>query len=94
LIGGGDAKLAAVTSLWFGIDQTPMYLIYTALLGGAFALTILLFRKVPLPGRLRTRGWVANLHSQGSGMPYGVSMALAALLVFPATRWMTTVLGV
>src|SRR5215203_2041132 len=31
LLGGGDAKLAAVTALWFGADQTPTYLIYTAL---------------------------------------------------------------
>jgi len=94
LIGGGDAKLAAVTSLWFGIDQTPTYLIYTALLGGAFALAILVFRKLPLPTGLWSGDWVADLHSHGTAMPYGVSMALAALLVFPATRWMTPVFGV
>src|SRR5215212_4826643 len=35
LIGGGDAKLAAVTSLWFGVDQIPTYLLCTALVGGA-----------------------------------------------------------
>jgi prepilin peptidase CpaA len=94
LIGGGDAKLVAVTSLWFGIDHTPSYLIGTALLGGAFALTILLFRMLPLPVGLRNEGWVAQLHSRGTGMPYGVAMALAALVVFPATRWATTVFGV
>src|SRR5476651_80801 len=32
-IGGGDAKLATVTALWFGTDHTAAYLIYTALLG-------------------------------------------------------------
>src|SRR3954468_22474429 len=31
LLGGGDAKLASVTALWFGVDQTPTYLIYTTL---------------------------------------------------------------
>ncbi len=94
LIGGGDAKLAAVTSLWFGTYHTPPYLIYTALLGAAFALTILVFRKLPLSAGLQNSGWVAQLHSRGTAMPYGVPMALAALVVLPATRWMTTVFGV
>jgi prepilin peptidase CpaA len=94
LFGGGDAKLAAVTSLWFGIDHTPAYLIGTALLGGAFALTILLFRMLPLPVGLRNEGWVAQLHSRGTGMPYGVALAVAALLVFPTTHWAITVFGV
>lgn len=94
LIGGGDAKLAAVTSLWFGTYHTFPYLTYTTLLGAAFALTILLFRKFPLPAGLQNGGWVAQLHSRGTAMPYGVPMALAALVVLPATRWMTTVFGV
>jgi prepilin peptidase CpaA len=93
LLGGGDAKLAAVTALWFGVDQTPSYLIYTTLAGGAFALAILLFRKLPLPDRWGNGSWVAQLHCKGSGMPYGVAMALGALAVFPATRWMTNGFG-
>jgi prepilin peptidase CpaA len=94
LIGGGDVKLAAVTSLWLGIDHTAAYLIGTAVLGGGFALAILLFRLTPLPVGLQNEGWIAQLHSRGTGMPYGVAMALAALVVFPATRWATTVFGV
>jgi prepilin peptidase CpaA len=94
LIGGGDAKLAAVTSLWFGIDHTPAYLMGIALLGGAFALTILLFRMLPLPIGYHNEGWVARLHSRGTGIPYGVAIALAALVIFPTTRWATTVFGV
>src|SRR5215208_4138761 len=91
LIGGGDAKLAAATSLWFGLDHTPSYLFWTAVVGGAFALAILLFRKLPLPIGLRNRDWLAQLYSPAIPMPYGVAMAIAALLVFPATRWMATV---
>jgi prepilin peptidase CpaA len=88
-IGGGDAKLAAVTALWFGADHTPAFLIYMALLGCAFTLVILQFRVLPLPARLQNRSWVARLHSRESKVPYGVAMALAALVVFPQTRWMT-----
>ena len=88
-IGGGDAKLAAVTVLWFGADHTPTYLVYMALFGGAFTLLILQFRSQCLPAWLQSRAWIARLHDQGAGVPYGVAMALAALVVFPQTRWMT-----
>lgn len=90
-IGGGDAKLAAVTALWFGVDYTPIYLIYTALMGGALSLAILRFRTITLPGFFPDDSWIVRLHSQGSGIPYGVAMASAALVVFPQTRWMTSV---
>src|SRR4029079_9272994 len=47
-IGGGDAKLAAATALWFGFDHLLDYLIYASLCGGALTLAILQFRKLPL----------------------------------------------
>lgn len=87
-IGGGDAKLAAVTALWFGTDHTPVYLVYTALFGGVLTLGLLKFRELPLPPSMRSRAWIARLHSEGSGVPYGVAMAVAGLVVFPRTRWM------
>jgi prepilin peptidase CpaA len=87
-IGGGDAKLAAATALWFDADHTPSYLIDTALLGAALALVILLFR-ILLPDGVRSTSWIAYLDSPDATMPYGVPMALAALVVLPATRWMT-----
>ena len=37
-IGGGDAKLAAATTLWLGFGLTLPYLVYAALLGGALTL--------------------------------------------------------
>jgi len=89
-IGGGDAKLAAVTVLWFGADHTPAYLVYTALFGGVFTLLILQFRALVLPVWLMNSPWIARLHAHGSDVPYGVAMAVAALVVFPETRWMTT----
>lgn len=90
-IGGGDAKLAAVTALWFGAGHTPAYLLYTAMLGGAFTLGLLQFRMTALPAWVGNRPWIARLHAQETGVPYGVSLALAALLAFPKTRWMTAI---
>jgi prepilin peptidase CpaA len=91
-IGGGDAKLAAVTALWFGADQTPAYLVYTALFGGVFTLAVLKFRGLPLPAFLLNTPWIARLHSRDAGIPYGVAMAMAGLVVFPQTHWMSRLL--
>jgi prepilin peptidase CpaA len=91
-IGGGDAKLAAVTALWFGTDHTAAYLVYAALLGGAFTAGLLIFKMHALPAWLQN-GSIArlhSLHSRQAGIPYGVALALAGLIVFPGTRWMTT----
>jgi prepilin peptidase CpaA len=90
-IGGGDAKLVAVTALWFGANNTLGYLLCMALLGGVFALTIQLFRMQPLPERLLSKPWIAQLHASGAKMPYGVAMALAALIMFPSTSWITAI---
>ncbi len=87
-IGAGDAKLATATALWLGAGQTGLYLLYTAVLGGAFALLIVLLRNLPLPESAEKTRWIALLRSPRVGMPYGVAMAIAALATFPATQWM------
>lgn len=86
-LGGGDAKLAAAAALWLGLDQALAFLIYTALFGGALSLVILAIRSVPLPGFLLGQSWALRLHEKGAGVPYGVALAAAALVVFPETTW-------
>jgi prepilin peptidase CpaA len=90
-IGGGDAKLATLTALWFGTDHTLAYLVYTTLLGGALTFFVLQFRGLPLPAFLQKSPWIGRLHSHRSGVPYGVAMAAAGIVVFPQTRWMVSV---
>jgi prepilin peptidase CpaA len=90
-MGGGDVKLIAVAALWFGVDYTPAFLLYTALFGGALTLAVLRLRLVGLPEFLGNRPWIAQLQSDQAGIPYGVAVTLAALVVFPQTRWMTIV---
>src|SRR5581483_10282558 len=51
-IGGGDAKLAAVTALWFGFDHLLDYALFGSLFGGALTLLLLYFRSLPMPARL------------------------------------------
>jgi prepilin peptidase CpaA len=88
-IGGGDAKLAAATALWLGFSHLFDYLVYASLLGGALTLLIVQFRHLPLPRMLAGRDWAERLHREGGGVPYGIALAAAALLVYPQTEWMT-----
>src|SRR5438552_10517028 len=60
-IGGGDAKLAAATALWFGFDHLFNYLLCASLFGGALTLLLLQFRMWPLPCLLAGRQWVERL---------------------------------
>lgn len=90
-IGGGDAKLAAVIALWLGWAQLFEYLLYASLLGGALTLLLLEFRKRLLPPMLADQAWLARLHAPDEGVPYGIALAGAALLVYPSTIWMTPV---
>jgi prepilin peptidase CpaA len=87
-IGGGDAKLAAATALWLGFDHLLPYLVYASLFGGALTLLLIQFRLAPLPAMLARQSWVQRLHEQNTGIPYGVSLAAAALVVYPETSWM------
>jgi prepilin peptidase CpaA len=90
-IGGGDAKLAAATALWFGFDHLLTYVVYASLFGGALTLALLQFRMAPLPGWLAGQQWVQRLHRKDGGVPYGIALAAAALAVYPDTEWMAKI---
>lgn len=86
-IGGGDAKLAAATALWFGFDYLLDYLVYASLFGGVLTFLLIQFRRLPLPEFLRQQ-WILRLHDADAGVPYGIALAAAALIVYPKTGWM------
>ena len=81
-IGGGDAKLFAATSLWLGPEAILPYAIYAALIGGALTLLLMSWRRAPLPATLASRDWLARLHSQKAGVPYGIALGAAGLLAY------------
>ena len=87
-IGGGDAKLAAATALWFGFEHLMDYMLYAALLGGVLTLILLQFRKLPLPGMVARQSWIQHLHEDGGDVPYGIALAAAAMLGYPHTGGM------
>jgi prepilin peptidase CpaA len=89
-VGGGDAKLASATALWLGFDHVADYGLCAALIGGGLTLFILVARRWPLPGFLMNQQWIARLHDRQNGVPYGIALALAGLILYPETRiWLS-----
>ena len=84
-IGGGDAKLAAATAVWLGWENLADYGLQASVLGAALTLGILVLRKRELPAMLMHRPWIARLHGAGTGVPYGIALAIAGLSIYPET---------
>lgn len=92
-IGGGDAKLAAVTALWFGFDHLMPYLTLAALGGGVLTVAMLKLRSGPLPSVATGWSWARRLHSPKEGVPYGIALAFSALLVLPESALWRAAMG-
>ena len=90
-VGGGDAKVAASAALWFGFAHLMNYLVYASLFGGALTLLLLQFRQWPLPYPFAGQAWLLKLHAKESGIPYGIALAIGALMVYPETDWIKAV---
>ena len=90
-VGGGDAKVAAAAALWFGFGHLLNYLLYASVFGGALTLLLLQFRQWPLPYPFAGQAWLLKLHAKESGIPYGIALAIGALMVYPETEWIRAV---
>ena len=90
-VGGGDAKVASGAALWFGFGHLLDYLLYASLFGGALTLLLLQFRQWPLPYPLAGQPWLLKLHAKESGIPYGIALAIGALMIYPETDWIRAV---
>src|SRR3546814_3100054 len=85
VVGGGDLKLMTAVSLWAGLDALPQLLLWTALAGGAFALGLIVLRRL-LGGLLFVQPFaetvtLPRLLLPGEAIPYGVAIALGVILV-------------
>jgi prepilin peptidase CpaA len=87
-IGGGDAKLMAASVLWMGVSGGLPFLLYTALAGGGFCMLLLTARShLPLFAQTGP-GWIMRLMQPKGDIPYGVAIAIGALLAYPASPLM------
>jgi prepilin peptidase CpaA len=88
-IGGGDAKLFSVCCLWFGWPGGRDFLLDTAVAGGAFAFLLIAIRgQLVRPFLPLLTGWAGRLTTPGEPAPYGVAIALGALIAFPSSEWL------
>lgn len=93
MLGGGDAKLMAAGALWMGPEHILFYVAYVTIFGGMLSVAILLYRKFIPAGQLPLPDWAQKLHTQGSGIPYGIAIAAAGLLMYPSTIWFSALHG-
>jgi len=50
---------------------------------------VLQLRRLDLPERLRSTEFIAKLADKNGGVPYGIALALAGLIVYPqSSLWM------
>jgi len=84
-IGGGDAKLFATAGLWLGWPAAATFLLVTAVAGGGLAVALLGLRSIWLRPYLQDGpAWFGRLATPGENVPYGVAIAIGALVAFPA----------
>lgn len=93
-IGGGDAKFFAATAIWLGWSPLFEYALWAALAGGALTLVVIVVRGLPLPAYLKQQPWAVRLHSAGHGVPYGIALAVAGLVIYPGTSLVPLLLGI
>ncbi len=82
-IGGGDAKVMAAAGLWLGLSGMPIFLIWTAITGGLFGLSLILMRQWAQPYAGAAPRWVGRLLQPKGDIPYGVAICAGALAAFP-----------
>jgi prepilin peptidase CpaA len=94
-IGGGDAKLFAAAALWVGWPAGVTYLAATCIAGGGLAVALLGLRSTwvrpYLPGG---PAWFGRLVEPGENVPYGLAIAVGALVAFPASDLARPLTGV
>lgn len=90
--GGGDVKFATVVTLWLGAGLAISYFALFALMGGVFTLAILYYRSQVVPKWVLSIGFLAQLHDENKGVPYGVALAAAAIVLYPETVWMQSLM--
>ena len=88
-IGGGDAKLFAASALWLGWPASLEFVVVTCVAGGVLTLALFGLRSPMLrPYVLGGPGWVNRLAEPKGDLPYGVAIAVGALVAFPGSALM------
>lgn len=91
LLGAGDAKLLAASSLWIAGWDLFTYLIIISIAGGVLALGILIWRRMPMPEAILNFRWIRQIYTpvtKGRDVPYAVAMMVGFLWIMPHLKIM------
>lgn len=84
-LGGGDVKLIGATALWLGFGPLLDFALVMGIVGGVLTLAILAARHwFPMVQPMLPAGLAVSpprLLTAGQGVPYGIAIAAAGLLV-------------
>ena len=84
LVGGGDAKLLAAISLWFGWGRLTDYALAVAILGGVFGIALLVARYclvITQPYWARFEITLPRVLQPREDVPYGLAIGSAAFVL-------------
>jgi prepilin peptidase CpaA len=88
VMGGGDAKLLAATSLWFGMSTDLMvYLLISSSVCGILTLAILRFRSSAVAVYAGQIEFLRRIGDSKEKIPYGIALGIGGLAAFPDS-WM------
>ncbi|MCV6575259.1 MAG: prepilin peptidase [Cohaesibacter sp.] len=86
-IGGGDAKFAAMASLWLGPEMTLAFIALASIYGAVLAIFFLFARSRPLPVFCISINWISRLY-EAKRIPYGIALAASGLHLYSTSDWM------
>lgn len=82
MIGAGDSKLSSALSLWVGIPGLPAFLFYMAITGALLGVATKVMNKRVVVEGPKEESWIAKAQAGGVGVPYGIAIALGAIIAF------------
>jgi prepilin peptidase CpaA len=88
LFGGGDAKLMAAASMWFGFADVTSFIVYTVLAGGLLGAGICAWNAVQIHAEVKDQRWLQRIFSHKPDIPYGLAFAVGAAFALPGSWWM------
>lgn len=93
-MGGGDAKLLAATSLWFGFGlELLQYVVAASFIGGLLTVGIMSFRSSFLAAFVSHNMFLRHIANAKLGIPYGIALGIGGLLSYPSSPLMAWALA-
>ncbi|MBX4866149.1 prepilin peptidase [Rhizobium bangladeshense] len=85
VMGGGDAKLLSATALWFGLNESLVFLMTDVAIIGGFLTLLILAVRAQSDSILAIGLPVPNSVLIAKKIPYGIAIAIGGFMAFPSS---------